>query len=85
MGAHRDRRAGKDRGLLMMPQVDEEVIVGFENGDTRRRYVLGSLSTARTRPARTSFTTTTARSRLQSDKEIVVNAKDEMTLTSTRR
>ena len=28
--------AGKERGLLMMPQANEEVIVGFENGDTRR-------------------------------------------------
>ena len=35
--------AGKGRGLMMLPVVDEEVLVGFEHGDTSRPYVLGSL------------------------------------------
>ena len=35
--------AGKDRGLLMMPMVGDEVLVAFEHGDVRRPYVLGSL------------------------------------------
>ena len=34
--------AGKQRGMLMLPLVDEEVVVGFEHGDTRRPIVLGS-------------------------------------------
>ena len=42
--------AGNARGLMMLPQVDEEVIVGFEHGDTRRPIVLGSLFNGKDKP-----------------------------------
>lgn len=35
--------AGKDRGSWFMPEVDDEVLVAFEQGDPRRPYVLGGL------------------------------------------
>ena len=35
--------AGGDRGVLMLPQVGDEVVVGFEHGDVRHPYVLGSV------------------------------------------
>jgi phage protein D len=35
--------AGNARGILMLPVVGEEVLIGFEHGDTTRPYVLGSL------------------------------------------
>lgn len=35
--------AGKNRGQLMLPQVGDEVLIGFENGDPHRPYVLGAL------------------------------------------
>ncbi|HEY5143296.1 MAG TPA: VgrG-related protein [Solirubrobacteraceae bacterium] len=35
--------AGDGRGLMMLPVVGEEVLVGFEHNDTTRPYVLGSL------------------------------------------
>jgi uncharacterized protein involved in type VI secretion and phage assembly len=35
--------AGKDRGLYLLPEVEDEVLVAFENGDMRFPYVLGSL------------------------------------------
>jgi phage baseplate assembly protein V len=35
--------AGKDRGLFMRPEVDDEVLVAFEHGDPRRPYVIGAL------------------------------------------
>jgi phage protein D len=35
--------AGPSRGVYMLPAVNDEVVLGFENGDTRRPYVIGSL------------------------------------------
>jgi len=38
--------AGPESGMAFLPQVDDEVIVGFEHGDTRRPVVLGALHNA---------------------------------------
>jgi phage protein D len=35
--------AGADRGGLWLPEVNDEVLVAFEHGDTRRPYVVGQL------------------------------------------
>jgi phage protein D len=35
--------AGKDRGAMVVPEVGDEVLVAFEQGDVRRPYVLGGL------------------------------------------
>jgi uncharacterized protein involved in type VI secretion and phage assembly len=35
--------AGRDRGALIVPEVGDEVLVVFEQGDLRRPYVLGGL------------------------------------------
>src|SRR6478752_6285797 len=35
--------AGKDRGAMFLPEVGDEVLVLFEQGDIRRPYVLGGL------------------------------------------
>lgn len=35
--------AGKERGLFFRPEVDDEVLIGFELGDPRRPYVIGCL------------------------------------------
>jgi phage protein D/phage baseplate assembly protein gpV len=35
--------AGKDRGFVCLPEIDDEVLVCFEQGDFRRPYVLGGL------------------------------------------
>lgn len=35
--------AGPERGLFIMPQVDDEVMVAFEHGDFDRPYVLGGV------------------------------------------
>ncbi|WP_199522519.1 VgrG-related protein [Geodermatophilus marinus] len=35
--------AGKDRGAMVVPEVGDEVLVAFEQGDVRQPYVLGGL------------------------------------------
>lgn len=35
--------AGKERGFVVLPEVNDEVLVAFEHGDVRRPYVLGGL------------------------------------------
>lgn len=35
--------AGKDRGALVVPEVNDEVLVAFEQGDLNRPYVVGGL------------------------------------------
>lgn len=66
--------SGKDRGLLMMPQPNEEVLIAFENNDPRKPYVIGSVWNAKDTPGNLvqkdgSFV-------LQSDKQIQMKAKD---------
>lgn len=34
---------GKDRGFLLMPEIEDEVLVAFHDGDMRSGYVLGGL------------------------------------------
>lgn len=35
--------AGENRGVMFLPEVDDEVLVAFEQGDFRRPYVIGAL------------------------------------------
>jgi phage protein D/phage baseplate assembly protein gpV len=50
--------AGKDRGMFFLPQVDDEVVVAFEHGDTRRPIVIGSLYNGRDKPPADLLATT---------------------------
>lgn len=42
--------AGKQRGLVLIPEVDDEVLVGFEREDLRFPYVLGALWNGKDKP-----------------------------------
>ena len=42
--------AGKEQGLYCLPEVDDEVLVAFEQGDPQRPYVLGALWNAKAPP-----------------------------------
>ena len=42
--------AGNGRGLFLLPEVDDEVLVGFEHGRVEFPYVLGSLWNGKDKP-----------------------------------
>lgn len=42
--------AGKDRGMVILPEVNDEVLVAFEHGDTRMPYLLGGLYNGKDKP-----------------------------------
>ena len=80
--------AGKERGALMLPQPDEEVLLAFEGGDIRRPYVIGSLFNTTDKPGKLvdppdgkehdgSFV-------VYSDATIQLKAKDLVRLDSTK-
>jgi type VI secretion system VgrG family protein len=52
--------AGKDRGMFMLPEVGDEVLVAFEHGDTRFPYVLGALWNGTSPPPRAEPGTTSS-------------------------
>jgi phage protein D len=42
--------AGQDRGWLVLPEVGDEVLAAFEQGDVRRPYVIGGLYNGKDKP-----------------------------------
>lgn len=46
--------AGKERGLFLLPEVEDEVLVAFERGDVRFPYVLGGLWSRNAAPKQTN-------------------------------
>lgn len=46
--------AGKERGIYFLPEVDDEVLVGFEHGDIRFPYVIGALWNGKDAPPETN-------------------------------
>lgn len=46
--------AGNDRGLYVLPEVNDEVLVAFEHGCVERPYVLGALWSGKDKPPGTN-------------------------------
>jgi uncharacterized protein involved in type VI secretion and phage assembly len=77
--------SGKRGGMTMTPLVDDEVVVGFEQGDPRRPFVLGSLQSGTSRPGADgaggagkpdgSFS-------LHGDKDVSIAAGEDMSIAS---
>ena len=42
--------AGNDRGIYFLPEVDDEVLVAFEQGDMNFPYILGALWNGKDKP-----------------------------------
>jgi uncharacterized protein involved in type VI secretion and phage assembly len=74
--------AGNARGLMMLPVVGEEVLVGFEHDDTTRPYVLGSLFNGTDVPGDDLTQSQDGSFAVLSDQKIVATAKDAMNLTT---
>jgi phage protein D len=70
--------AGKDRGLLMMPTVGDEVLLAFEHDDVRRPYVLGALWNGKDTPG--ELVQADGSFWLKSDKRVNVSAKDTIAI-----
>jgi len=43
--------AGEDRGFYLVPEIGDEVLVGFEGGDVERPFVIGSFHNGKNMPA----------------------------------
>jgi phage baseplate assembly protein gpV len=69
--------SGKERGLLMMPQVGDSVVVGFENGDTRSPFVLGSIWDGKALPGKDLVQDDGSFS-LKSDSKILMKSTGDM-------
>ena len=67
--------AGKERGVLMLPQVGDKVIVGFENGDTRAPVVLGSVWDGKAPPGKDLVHDDGSFS-IMSDSKVLMKAQD---------
>jgi uncharacterized protein involved in type VI secretion and phage assembly len=74
--------AGDGRGLLMMPLVGDEVLIAFEHDDVHRPYVIGSLWNGKGKPG--DLVRKDGSFALQSDKLVVITAKDDIKLTSNK-
>jgi len=70
--------AGRNRGLLMLPVVGEEVLVAFEHGSTEHPYILGSVWNGRDLPA--SLVHPDGSFALRSDKELIAQAAGQITV-----
>jgi uncharacterized protein involved in type VI secretion and phage assembly len=46
--------AGKERGICFLPEIEDEVLVAFENGDPAQPYVIGALWSRRDPPPETN-------------------------------
>ena len=74
--------AGARRGLLMVPQPGDEVLVAFEHGDEGHPYVVGSVWNGAAKPQELAHPDGSFA--LRSDRQVLVESADAMTLSADR-
>jgi uncharacterized protein involved in type VI secretion and phage assembly len=79
--------AGAAHGIFALPQVDDEVVVAFEHGDTRRPLVLGALFNGKDQPLPELIDASGGSEKkalfgMKTDHEVYVESRQKMTLTS---
>ena len=72
--------AGNARGILMLPVVGEEVLIGFEHDDTTRPYVLGSLFNGVDKPGDDLLQDYEGSFALLSDHKVHISAIEDITI-----
>jgi phage protein D len=72
--------AGNARGIMMLPVVGEEVLIGFEHDDTARPYVLGSLFNGVDKPGDDLLQSYDGSFALRSDHKVNIAASEDITL-----
>ncbi len=77
--------AGNARGMMMLPQVNEEVIVGFEHGDTRRPIVIGSLFNGKDKPGTDLMQNRDGSFALLSNEKAHIHAKKDIEIKSDQK
>lgn len=77
--------AGKERGVYMLPQVDDEVVVAFENGDTTRPLVIGSVYNGKDQPGSDLLPDQKGGFAVLSDDRAYMHSKEDMTFKSDKK
>jgi phage protein D len=77
--------AGNARGILMLPVVGEEVLIGFEHDDTTRPYVLGSLFNGVDKPGDDLLGGYDGSFALRSDHRVHITSAEDMSLQTDNR
>jgi uncharacterized protein involved in type VI secretion and phage assembly len=72
--------AGKDRGVMMVPQPNEAVLVGFLHGDPDAPHVVGSLHNGKDVPGTDLVQSKDGSFAVRSDKKLLLKSKEPMTL-----
>ena len=69
----------------MLPQVDDEVIVGFENGDTRRPLVVGAVFNGKAKPGDELLQDNDGSFAVVSNEKALMHSKEDMTFKSDKK
>jgi phage protein D/phage baseplate assembly protein gpV len=77
--------SGNARGLLMLPHVDDEVVVAFENGDTRRPIILGSMFNGKDKPGDELLQEKKGSFAMVSTEKGFMHTKDDFTIKSDKK
>jgi phage protein D/phage baseplate assembly protein gpV len=77
--------AGNERGIFMVPQPNDEVVVAFENGDTRRPLVIGSVFNGKNVVGDELLARRDGTFVVAADKQGHVHTKEDLTLKSDQK
>lgn len=77
--------ASAARGMLMLPQVNDEVVVAFENGDTRRPLIVGAVFNGRDKPGEELLQEKNGSFAVVSNEKGFVHTKKDLTFKSDQK